>query len=523
MNKQITALIIMDGYGLSKQTKGNAIGVECSPYVRYLMHTYPTTTLNASGLAVGLPEGQMGNSEVGHLNIGAGRVIYQDLTRITKSINDGDFFANPAFIGAIESAKKNGGKLHLMGLCSNGGVHSHITHLFALIELAKREGLDNVYVHCYMDGRDVSPTSGAGFVEQLQDKINELGFGAIATVCGRYYAMDRDNRWDRVEKAYDMLLGNCDNKATDPVEALKASYEQGVTDEFVLPTLIVKEDGSPVATIENGDSVIFFNFRPDRAREMTRAFTQSGFDGFSLHGRQRRVHWVCMTQYDEKFEGVDVAYRPETYVNTLGEYLAKLGKTQLRIAETEKYAHVTFFFNGGVEAPNENESRILVPSPKVATYDLQPEMSAEEVCNRAITEVEKGKYDVMILNFANCDMVGHTGVIPATEKAVATVDQCVRRLVECILSSGGRAFVTADHGNAEKMLDENGQPFTAHTTNKVPFILVDEQLRNRATLTEGNLCDIAPTMLYVMGEPIPQEMTGNVLVVSKRRKTKNGN
>ncbi len=516
MNKRLTALIIMDGYGLSKEEKGNAIGVECSPYVRYLMHNYPTTTLNASGLAVGLPEGQMGNSEVGHLNMGAGRVIYQDLTRITKSIQDGDFFANPAFLGAIESAKKAGGKLHLMGLCSNGGVHSHITHLFALVELAKREGLDNVYIHCYMDGRDVSPTSGAGFVEQLQNKLDELNFGSIATVCGRYYAMDRDNRWDRVEKAYDMLLGNCQNTATNPVEALKASYEQGVTDEFVLPTVITRDDGTPVATVENGDSVIFFNFRPDRAREMTRAFTQSGFDGFSLHGRQRHVHWVCMTQYDEKFEGVDIAYRPETYVNTLGEYLSKLGKTQLRIAETEKYAHVTFFFNGGVEAPNPNETRILVASPKVATYDLQPEMSAEEVCNRAIAEVEKERYDVMILNFANCDMVGHTGVIPATEKAVATVDNCVRRLVESILSHGGRAFVTADHGNAEKMLDENGAPFTAHTTNKVPFILVDEELRDKVSLSEGALCDIAPTLLYVMGEEIPAEMTGKVLISHKR-------
>lgn len=506
----------MDGYGLSKQEKGNAIGVECSPYVRYLMHTYPTSTLNASGLAVGLPEGQMGNSEVGHLNIGAGRVVYQELTRITKSIQDGDFFANPAFLDAIEYAKKNGGKLHLMGLCSNGGVHSHITHLFALIELAKRQGLDNVYVHCYMDGRDVSPTSGAGFVQQLQDKMDELGFGKIATVCGRYYAMDRDNRWDRVEKAYEMLLGRSEHTATNAVQALRDSYEADVTDEFVLPTVIVNESGSPVATVENGDSVIFFNFRPDRAREMTRAFTQSGFDGFSLHGRQRNVHWVCMTQYDEKFTGVDIAYRPESYVNTLGEYLSKLGKTQLRIAETEKYAHVTFFFNGGVEAPNENESRILVASPKVATYDLQPEMSAEEVCNRAIAEVERGKYDVMILNYANCDMVGHTGVIPATEKAVATVDECVRRLVECILSNGGRAFVTADHGNAEKMLDDDGKPFTAHTTNKVPFILVDEELRGKSTLVDGNLCDISPTMLYVMGENIPAEMTGKVLLSVKK-------
>lgn len=511
MNKKITALIIMDGYGLSKEEKGNAVGVNCSPYVRFLMDNYPTTQLDASGLAVGLPEGQMGNSEVGHLNIGAGRVVYQELTRITKSIADGDFFTNPAFLSAVEYAKKNGGKLHLMGLCSNGGVHSHITHLFALVELAKRSGLDNVYVHCYMDGRDVSPTSGAGFVEQLQNKMAELNFGKVATVCGRYYAMDRDNRWDRVEKAYDMLtLGVGVKTATDPVAALKASYDEGVTDEFVLPTVIT-EEGHPVATIDNGDAVIFFNFRPDRAREMTRAFTQSGFEGFDLHGKNRKVHWTCMTQYDEKFVGVDIAYRPETYVNTLGEYLAKMGKTQLRIAETEKYAHVTFFFNGGVEAPNENETRVLIASPKVATYDLQPEMSANEVCERAIAEIEKDKYDVMILNYANCDMVGHTGVIPATEKAVATVDDCVRRVVECILANGGRVFVTADHGNAEKMLAADGSPFTAHTTNKVPFIMVDGQLRNK-TMHQGALCDIAPTMLTVMGLEIPAEMTGKSLI-----------
>lgn len=511
MNKKITALIIMDGYGLSKEEKGNAVGVNCSPYVRFLMENYPTTQLDASGLAVGLPEGQMGNSEVGHLNIGAGRVVYQELTRITKSISDGDFFQNPAFLSAVEYAKKNGGKLHLMGLCSNGGVHSHITHLFALIELAKRSGLENVYVHCYMDGRDVSPTSGAGFVEQLQNKMAELNFGKVATVCGRYYAMDRDNRWDRVEKAYDMLtLGVGVKTATDPVAALKASYDEGVTDEFVLPT-VISEDGRPVATIENGDAVIFFNFRPDRAREMTRAFTQSGFEGFDIYGKNRKVHWTCMTQYDEKFVGVDIAYRPETYVNTLGEYLAKMGKTQLRIAETEKYAHVTFFFNGGVEAPNENETRVLIASPKVATYDLQPEMSANEVCERAIAEIEKDKFDVMILNYANCDMVGHTGVIPATEKAVATVDECVRRVVECILANGGRVFVTADHGNAEKMLAADGSPFTAHTTNKVPFIMVDGHLRNK-TMHQGALCDIAPTMLTVMGLEIPAEMTGKSLI-----------
>lgn len=515
MDKKITALIIMDGYGLSKEKLGNAVGVECSPYVHYLMQNYPTTQLDASGLAVGLPEGQMGNSEVGHLNIGAGRVVYQELTRITKSIKDGDFFENPAFLAAAEYARKNNGKLHLMGLLSSGGVHSHINHVMALVDFAKRQGLDNVYVHCFMDGRDVSPTSGAGFVKQLGDYMQQLQFGKIATVCGRYYAMDRDNRWDRVEKAYDMLaLGVGERTATDPVEALNASYAEGVTDEFVLPTVIT-EEGKPVATVENGDAVIFFNFRPDRAREMTRAFTQSGFTGFDLHGKARKVHWTCMTQYDEKFEGVDIAFKPETYKNTLGEYLAKLGKTQLRIAETEKYAHVTFFFNGGVEAPNENESRVLIASLKVATYDLQPEMSAYEVCERAIVEIEKSKYDVMILNYANCDMVGHTGVIPATEKAVATVDECVRRVVECVLQNGGRAFVTADHGNAEKMLAEDGSPFTAHTTNKVPFIMVDEQLRDKKLRSGGALCDIAPTMLTAMGLPVPPEMTGKSLIRKK--------
>ncbi len=511
MDKKITALIIMDGYGLSKEKKGNAVGVDCSPYVRYLMNNYPTAKLDASGLAVGLPEGQMGNSEVGHLNIGAGRVIYQELTRITKSIADGDFFENSALIAACDHIKKTNGKLHLMGLTSDGGVHSHITHLFALLELAKRQGLPQAYVHCYMDGRDVSPTSGAGFVQQLSDKMDELQFGKIATVCGRYYAMDRDNRWDRVEKAYNMLtLGVGERTATNAVDALNASYAEEITDEFVLPTVIT-ENGKPVATIENGDAVIFFNFRPDRAREMTRAFTQSGFDGFDLRGKNRKVHWTCMTQYDEKFTGIDIAYRPETYQNTLGEYLAKQGKTQLRIAETEKYAHVTFFFNGGVEAPNANESRVLVASPKVATYDLQPEMSANEVCERALVEIEKCKYDVMILNYANCDMVGHTGVIPATEKAVATVDDCVRRVVECILQNGGRVFVTADHGNAERMLAEDGSPFTAHTTNKVPFIMVDERRRD-CKLRDGALCDIAPTMLTTMGLEIPAEMTGKSLI-----------
>lgn len=514
--KKITALIIMDGYGLSKNAVGNAVGTECSPYVHYLMTNYPSSQLDASGLAVGLPEGQMGNSEVGHLNIGAGRVVYQELTRITKSIEDGDFFVNKALTDACDNVVKNGTKLHLMGLLSNGGVHSHNTHLYALLQLAKKRGVSKVYVHCYMDGRDVSPTSGAGFVEELQKQIKKIGVGQIATVCGRYYAMDRDNRWDRVEQAYDMLtLGKGKVTTTDPVKALKQSYKDGVTDEFIVPTVVVNADGSPVATIDNGDSVIFFNFRPDRAREMTRAFTQSGFDGFDLKGKARQVHWVCMTQYDEKFTGIDIAYRPERLVNTLGEYLAKSNRTQLRIAETEKYAHVTFFFNGGVEQPNDNETRVLIPSPKVATYDLQPEMSAPEVCKRAIMEIEKEKYDVMILNFANCDMVGHTGVMEAAVKAVETVDDCVRQVVECVLQQGGRVFLTADHGNAEQMVAEDGSPFTAHTTNKVPFVLVDQQLRDQVKLKDGALCDIAPTMLYAMGMEIPFEMKGKVLIEKK--------
>ena len=514
MDKKITALVIMDGYGLSKQAKGNAVGVECSPYVHYLMTNYPTTTLDASGLAVGLPEGQMGNSEVGHLNMGAGRVVYQELTRITKSIADGDFFTNPAFLGAVEYVKKNNGKLHIMGLMSNGGVHSHINHCKALLDFAKQQGLDNAYVHCFMDGRDVSPTSGAGFVAELQTKMDEISFGKIATVIGRYYAMDRDNRWDREEKAYDALaLGRGVNSAENAVDALNKSYADGVTDEFVLPTVIT-ENGKPVATIENGDAVIFFNFRPDRAREITRAFTQPGFDGFDLKGKNRKVHWVCMTQYDEKFVNVDIAYRPETLVNTLGEYLAKCNKTQLRIAETEKYAHVTFFFNGGVEQPNEGEDRFLIPSPKVATYDLQPEMSAYEVAEKACEMIRSGNYDAMILNFANPDMVGHTGVMEAAVKACEAVDECVGKVVAAIREVGGEVIITADHGNSEMMIDpETKGPFTAHTTNLVPCILVSDARKNAKLKEGGILADLAPTILELMGLPKPEEMEGSSLIL----------
>ena len=515
MNKKLTALVIMDGYGLYDQTEGNAIKTQGSENVCRFMNEYPCSNLNASGMAVGLPEGQMGNSEVGHLNIGAGRVIYQELTRITKSISDGDFFENKALLGAVENCKKTGGKLHLMGLTSDGGVHSHMTHIFALIELAKRQGLDNVYVHCYLDGRDVHPTSGYSYVKQVCDKMAELEFGKVATVCGRMYAMDRDNRWERVVQAYDMLTLGVGEQFESPLDAIQTSYDNGVTDEFMLPKVIV-ENGKPVATIENGDSVVFFNFRPDRAREMTRAFTQPGFNGFDLEGKKRDVHWVCMTQYDESFVGVDVAYRPESHKNTLGEYLANNDMTQVRIAETEKYAHVTFFFNGGVEKPNENEDRVLVPSKKeFATYDLVPEMSAYEVTEKALAAIESGKYDAMILNYANCDMVGHTGIMDAAIKAVKAVDDCVNTLVNAILAKGGRVLLTADHGNAETMFDKQGNVITSHSTNPVPLVLIDNDLKDKVALENGALCDIAPTMLYSMGMPIPQEMTGKVLIKQK--------
>lgn len=515
MDKKLTALIIMDGYGISDEEKGNAIKADGSKNVSRLLAEYPHSLLDASGMSVGLPDGQMGNSEVGHLNIGAGRVVYQELTRITKSITDGDFFANAALLSAVENCKKNNSKLHLMGLTSNGGVHSSMTHLFALIRLAKQQGLDNVYVHCFLDGRDVHPTSGLGFVSQIDDEMKKLSFGKIATVCGRMYAMDRDNRWERVQKAYDMLVSGEGERYPDFKQAIEQSYAQGITDEFMTPK-VMTEDGKPVAAVQDGDSVIFFNFRPDRAREMTRAFTQRGFDGFDLTGKKRNVHWVCMTQYDESFDGVQVAFKPESHKNTLGEYLADMGMTQVRIAETEKYAHVTFFFNGGVEAPNKNEDRILLPSKKqFATYDLVPEMSAYEVTEKALEAVNCGKYDVMILNYANCDMVGHTGVMDAAVKAVHAVDDCVNTLTEAILAKGGRVFLTADHGNAETMCDKDGSVITSHSTNLVPFALIDNGLKDKVVLEDGALCDIAPTMLSVMGLPVPAEMTGKVLVKSK--------
>lgn len=513
--KPITALLILDGFGYRKEKEGNAIKTDGVANIKALWDSYPHTLLQASGMDVGLPAGQMGNSEVGHLNIGAGRIVYQEFTRISKSIDDGEFFQNPAFLGAVENCKKHDSALHLMGLCSDGGVHSHLTHLYALVKLAKDHGLTKVFVHCFMDGRDVPPSSGKGYVEQVDAKLKELGVGRIATVMGRYYAMDRDNRFERVEKAYAALTCGEGLTASSAAEAMQQSYDAGVTDEFVVPTVVLT-DGKPTATIQAQDSVIFYNFRPDRAREISRAYIFEDFDGFDRKNGFFPLYYVSMTQYDKTFEGhLQIAFKPQSMHNTLGEYLAKMGKTQLRIAETEKYAHVTFFFNGGVEAPNEGEDRALIASPKVATYDLKPEMSAYEVTDEAVRRIESGKYDVMILNFANCDMVGHTGVMDAAVAAVHAVDSCVRMVVEAIQKTGGRCIITADHGNAEYMWDEKAQvPFTAHTTNPVPCILVDDSRKSVELREGGRLCDLAPTLLDLMELPVPQEMTGKTLIKS---------
>lgn len=513
--KPITALLILDGFGYRKEKEGNAIKTDGVANIKALWDSYPHTLLQASGMDVGLPAGQMGNSEVGHLNIGAGRIVYQEFTRISKSIDDGEFFQNPAFLGAVENCKKHDSALHLMGLCSDGGVHSHLTHLYALLKLAKDHGLEKVFVHCFMDGRDVPPMSGKGYVEQVDAKLKELGVGRIATVMGRYYAMDRDNRFERVEKAYAALTYGEGLTASSAAEAMQQSYDAGVTDEFVVPTVVLT-DGKPTATIQAQDSVIFYNFRPDRAREISRAYIFEDFDGFERKNGFFPLYYVSMTQYDKTFEGhLQIAFKPQSMHNTLGEYLAKMGKTQLRIAETEKYAHVTFFFNGGVEAPNEGEDRALIASPKVATYDLKPEMSAYEVTDEAVRRIESGKYDVMILNFANCDMVGHTGVMDAAVAAVHAVDSCVRMVVEAIQKTGGRCIITADHGNAEYMWDEKAQvPFTAHTTNPVPCILVDDSRKSVELREGGRLCDLAPTLLNLMELPVPQEMTGKTLIKS---------
>ena len=513
MTKQLTALLILDGFGCRKDPQGNAILADGAKHIMALAQAYPHTQIGASGEDVGLPEGQMGNSEVGHLNIGAGRIVYQELTRITKSIREGDFFQNPAFLGAVENCKAHGSALHLYGLCSDGGVHSHLRHLYALLELAKAQGLTKVYVHCFMDGRDVPPHSGKGYVEALQAKLQQLGVGKIATVMGRYYAMDRDNRYERVEQAYAALVYGEGVKAEDPAAAIQASYDEGVTDEFIKP-IVVTQGGAPVATIKAHDSIIFYNFRPDRAREITRSFIFQDFDGFTRKQGYFPVYYVSFTQYDATFgDKLQVAFKPETLQNTLGEYLAAQGKTQLRIAETEKYAHVTFFFNGGVEAPNPGEDRALIPSPKVATYDLKPEMSAYEVAEEAVKRIKSGKYDVMILNFANPDMVGHTGVMEAATAAVHAVDACVDQVIRAIREAGGRAIITADHGNCEQMFDKDGSPFTAHTTNPVPVILVDDARKGAKLRQGGRLSDLAPTLLTLMGLPIPPEMTGKSLLL----------
>ncbi len=503
MNKTPTTLIIMDGFGLSDHVGGNAVKAAKTPRLDQFFQEYANTELSASGLDVGLPEGQMGNSEVGHTNIGAGRVVFQDLPRITKAIADGDFFTNPAYQHAMDACKEKGTALHLMGLLSDGGVHSHIQHLFALLKLARDKGLERVYIHAFLDGRDVSPTSGVEFVAQTVEQCREIGVGKIATVMGRYYAMDRDKRWDRVEQAYDaMVYGESAHFNPVPVAAVKDSYAAGITDEFVEPVVCDTE-----GTISDNDSVIFFNFRPDRAREITRTLVDPDFDGFTR--QYFPVTFVCNTEYDATMPHVEVAFPRVCVSNGLGEYLSQMGMTQLRIAETEKYAHVTFFFNGGSETVFPGEDRVLIPSPKVATYDLQPEMSAPEVCEKCVERIESGAYDVIILNFANCDMVGHTGVFDAAVKAVETVDECVGKVVDATLKMGGIAMITADHGNAEQMTEPDGSPMTAHTTNPVPFILCGAGTE----LRKGRLADIAPTILDVMGLACPEEMDGKTLIV----------
>ena len=495
--------MILDGFGIAPD-EGNAIVTAKTPNLDKILKENPVTQIGASGMDVGLPDGQMGNSEVGHTNIGAGRIVYQELTRITKSAQDGDMEKNEALVKAMSSAKKNGKALHFLGLLSDGGVHSHNTHLYALLEMAKKMGLTDVYVHCFLDGRDVPPSSGKGYVEELQAKLAEIGVGKVATVMGRYYAMDRDNRWERVEKAYAAMVYGEGEHAACPVCAVQESYNKEVTDEFVVPVVV---DGA--APISAGDSVIFYNFRPDRAREITRTLVDPDFTGFERRNGLFPLTYVCMTQYDATMPNVEVAYKPESLENTFGEYISKQGMTQLRIAETEKYAHVTFFFNGGVEKQYPGEDRILVKSPAVATYDLQPEMSAYEVTDKMVEAVKSGKYDALILNYANCDMVGHTGVFEAAVKAVEAVDTCVGRVVEAVKEMGGCVLLTADHGNADKMVDEDGSPFTAHTTNPVPFCVINHP----CTLRKGGvLADIAPTMLKVLGLPQPPEMTGKSII-----------
>ena len=510
MNKKLTMLMILDGFGINDNEKGNAVKLANTPNIDRLMKTCPTTEVYTSGLNVGLPDGQMGNSEVGHTNIGAGRIVYQELTRITKSIEDGDFFSIPEFVEAIENCKKNNSKLHIMGLLSDGGVHSHIRHLFALLELAKRRDFEDVYVHCFLDGRDTPPASAEGYIMQLEEKMKEKEVGRIASISGRFYAMDRDKRWQRIKKTYDALVNGIGENKASAVTAIESSYQKEIFDEFVEPTVIVNGE-APIATIEKNDSVIFFNFRPDRAREITRTLVDKEFNEFET--KDLNLYFVCMTPYDETMPNVKVAFKKEPLKNTFGEYISNNGLTQLRIAETEKYAHVTFFFNGGEEKQYKGEDRILVPSPKVETYDLKPEMSAIEVTDKVVEAIKSEKYDSIILNYANPDMVGHTGNLEASIKAIETIDNCVGRVIEEINKVNGVCLITADHGNSEQMIDyKTGEPHTAHTTNPVPLILVGME---EVTLKTGKLADLAPTMLDIMGLKKPDEMTGESIIVKK--------
>lgn len=500
-----TMLMIMDGFGLSRNTVGNAIACAAAPELKNMMASYPHTSISASGLDVGLPPGQMGNSEVGHLNIGAGRVVYQELTNIANHIENGSFYKNEAFLQAFKHVLKNDSSLHLFGLLSDGGVHSHIDHIKSLIKFAAQQGVKKVFVDCFLDGRDVPPRSALVYIQELEMFMKNEGVGQISLIVGRYYAMDRDKRWARVVKAYDALTLGEGFFAATAEEGLQNAYTRGENDEFVLPTLI----GQP-KPVKDNDAIIMFNFRPDRARELTRCFTDDGFKGFERKYRPTNIAYVCMCQYDATMPNVSVAYPPEKIKNTLGEYIAAIGLHQLRIAETEKYAHVTFFFNGGVEEPNRNEDRVLIPSPKVATYDLQPEMSAYQVRDRAIEEIRSGRYDVIILNFANADMVGHTGIFEAAVKAIETLDKCVPEICREVVEAGGQVLITSDHGNADLMLDENGRPLTAHSLNPVPLVHIAREPKE--LLDGGKLCDIAPTMLELMGLPKPEEMTGKSLV-----------
>jgi 2,3-bisphosphoglycerate-independent phosphoglycerate mutase len=508
MEKKLTMLMILDGFGENPKKEGNAVKLAKTPNIDRLMKEYPNTKIAASGLAVGLPEGQMGNSEVGHTNIGAGRIVYQELTRITKSIENGDFFSNEELVKAMENCKKNNSKLHILGLVSDGGVHSHIRHLFGLLEMAKRRDIEEVYVHCFLDGRDTPPASAESYIQELEEKMRKKGVGKIATVAGRFYGMDRDKRWNRIQKAYNAIVFGKGNKSSQVINAIESSYQKEVFDEFVEPTVITNGE-KPVATIEDGDSVIFFNFRPDRAREITRAIVDKEFKEFET--KKMNTYFVCFTNYDETMPNVHIAFKKEMIKNTLGEIVSKNGGKQLRIAETEKYAHVTFFFNGGEEKQYEGEDRILVPSPKVETYDMKPEMSAYEVTQKVVEAINSEKYNCIILNYANPDMVGHTGSLSAAIKAVEAVDECVGKVITAIESQKANLIITADHGNAEQMIDyKTGEPHTAHTTNLVPLILISE--RENVKLREGKLADIAPTLLELMGLEKPKEMTGESLI-----------